>query len=212
MLTAARAIGYTGRSIQFMVAPMYVAGFVCSIIVAWSSDRFNDRAFHMAGCALVSALGFMIPLITLNNTARYIALVVGISGFVSLVPLWPAYLMSLICNDPLEKRAGAIAFISGFASIGALAGSFIWPTTVSELSVCVSPRPSLILVSRPGRTTISDWLWLLCRVRAVDVFRNDGVPHWVGTRSFTPEPDHQKQGNRRRGAGSRGGQDLMFKK
>jgi hypothetical protein len=28
---------------------MYVAGFVCSLIVAYSSDRFKDRAFHMTG-------------------------------------------------------------------------------------------------------------------------------------------------------------------
>lgn len=85
---------------------MYCAGTVVAILVAWSSDKFKDRAWHMAGSAFVACIGWLIPLVTLNTQARYVALVLGISGLVSMVPLWPAYLISLIVNDPIEKRAG----------------------------------------------------------------------------------------------------------
>ena len=52
-------LGYTSLNAQLMTIPPFAAAYVVSLLVAWSSDRYNARAMHAASLALIGAAGFM---------------------------------------------------------------------------------------------------------------------------------------------------------
>lgn len=45
---------------QALTVPPYVLAFVVTLLVAWSSDHFFQRAYHMIGLNLFGMLGFLL--------------------------------------------------------------------------------------------------------------------------------------------------------
>ena len=92
-----------------MTVPPYIAGAVGVWIMAWSSDRFNERAFHLLGSQLITILGLILTIvIPLGNLGgRYAGLVILTLG---------AYLHAprkskALC--PTQQRPVANADLSG---------------------------------------------------------------------------------------------------
>ncbi|KAL7409586.1 hypothetical protein BDY24DRAFT_436884 [Mrakia frigida] len=48
------SLGYSGTQANLMTAPIYVCCLVVCVAVGFSSDRFNEKPYHIAGCAVVS--------------------------------------------------------------------------------------------------------------------------------------------------------------
>jgi hypothetical protein len=57
-------------------------------VMAWSSDRFNERAFHLLGSQLITILGLILTIvIPLDNLGgRYAGLVILTLGAYSHAP------------------------------------------------------------------------------------------------------------------------------
>ena len=91
-------------------APPYLLGAVISFLVAFSSDRHNERGFHISVPMSVAMVGFIISVATLNVPARYFASFLYISGCFSanaMVYTWAAATL----NQTPEKRACAAAMV-----------------------------------------------------------------------------------------------------
>ena len=56
-----------------LTAPPYLFGAAVSFLVAYSSDRFNERGYHISVPIVFASIGFTIPVTTLNNAVRYAA-------------------------------------------------------------------------------------------------------------------------------------------
>ncbi|KAJ9666158.1 hypothetical protein H2201_003837 [Coniosporium apollinis] len=100
-----------------LTAPPYLLGAIISFIVAYSSDRFGERGYHIAVPMLVAVVGFAISVAILNVPARYFASFLYISGCFaanSLVYSWGA---STTGQTP-EKRACATAIINVMGQLG----------------------------------------------------------------------------------------------
>ncbi|KND87155.1 putative transporter, partial [Tolypocladium ophioglossoides CBS 100239] len=82
---------------QLMTVPPYAAAYVVTLLVAWSSDRFNarvwaymeySRALHSAAFASIGAAGFIASAVLPADhyTKRYGCLIVAASGAFSCIP------------------------------------------------------------------------------------------------------------------------------
>ncbi|OJJ03353.1 hypothetical protein ASPVEDRAFT_170733 [Aspergillus versicolor CBS 583.65] len=100
-----------------LTAPPYLFGAVISFLVAFSSDRHNERGFHISVPMLVAIVGFIISAATLSVPARYFASFLYASGAFaanSMVYSWAASVL----NQTPEKRAAATAIINLLAQFG----------------------------------------------------------------------------------------------
>lgn len=111
-----------------LTAPPYLVGAVISFLVAYSSDRFGERGFHISVPMLIAAIGFAISAATLNVPARYFASFLYASGAFaanSMVYSWGASVL----NQTPEKRACAAAIINLSAQFGNIWSPYFFPST-----------------------------------------------------------------------------------
>ena len=113
-----KGFGLGSRTITLVcTAPPYVVAAVVAVMVAFSSDRFQERGFHISVPLTVAIVGFIITVSTLNVPARYFASFLFIGGSFSvnaLVYTWA----SATLNQTPEKRACATALINTIAQLG----------------------------------------------------------------------------------------------
>ncbi|KAJ4178087.1 hypothetical protein NW755_013426 [Fusarium falciforme] len=111
-----------------LTAPPYLVGAVVSFLVAYSSDHFNERGYHISGPMLVAIVGFIISVATLNNAARYTASFLYCSGaFAANAAVYSWAASSL--NQTPEKRACATAIINLLSQLGNIWSPYFFPAS-----------------------------------------------------------------------------------
>ncbi|KAF9883460.1 hypothetical protein FE257_003458 [Aspergillus nanangensis] len=98
-------------------APPYLVGAIISFTVAWSSDRQNERGYHISGSMSVAIVGFVISVSSLNVPARYFASFLYISGCFAANSMVFSWAASAVSQTP-EKRACATAIINLVSQFG----------------------------------------------------------------------------------------------
>jgi hypothetical protein len=105
-----------------LTAPPYLFGAIVSFAVAYSSDRRNERGYHISAPMAVAIVGFAISAATLNNAARYTASFLYCAGaFAANATVYSWAAGSL--NQTPEKRACARARLRLSISCRSLATS-----------------------------------------------------------------------------------------
>ncbi|KAH8597559.1 major facilitator superfamily domain-containing protein [Bisporella sp. PMI_857] len=116
--TITKGFNLGNRTVTLLLtSPPYLLGAVISFCVAYSSDRNKERGWHIAVPMGVAAVGFIISVATLHNSARYFASFLYISGCFSanaLVYSWG----STSVSQTSEKRACAMAIINVVGQFG----------------------------------------------------------------------------------------------
>ncbi|KAH9203633.1 permease of the major facilitator superfamily [Leptodontidium sp. 2 PMI_412] len=131
--TIISGLGYTSLSAQLMTVPPWGAAYVVTLIIAWSADRTNARAFHSACMAVVAGAGFMAMALLPPTafSARYGCLIVATSGSFALAPPLLGWLSS---NTQTTAAAGlAIALNISFGAPGQIAGVWIYKPNEAKL-------------------------------------------------------------------------------
>jgi nitrate/nitrite transporter NarK len=103
-------------------------GLVAQLAVARSSDRHQERHWHVAGCILTAALGWLLlPFVSHSVPLTVVALMLSISGtiasFAPFFSLPPTYL----------SRAAAPAGIALVTTVGSFAG-FVMPLVIGRFT------------------------------------------------------------------------------
>jgi len=111
-----------------LTAPPYLVGAVISFLVAISSDRNNERGFHIAAPMAVAGIGFIISVATLNVPARYFASFLYTSGAFSANAMVYSWAASTLNQSP-EKRACATALINLLSQLGNIWSPYFFPST-----------------------------------------------------------------------------------
>ncbi|KAG0214936.1 hypothetical protein BGX28_001142 [Mortierella sp. GBA30] len=124
--TLVREFSFDAVTSQLMTTPAYVAGCICTILAAISSDRHRERGFHYAIPILAGALGFILLIVLEHHSTavRYIGLTVAVSGVFSSVPAMVAYISSNFGGH--TKRAVATGLIISFGNCGGLISGYIY--------------------------------------------------------------------------------------
>jgi len=125
-------LGYSSLQAQLMTIPPWAVSYVVTVLVAFSSDRFNARAMHATASMAVAAIGFLVSAILPSGSylARYIMLIVACSGsFACIAPL----LGWLTGNLHSTSAAGlAIALNVSFGAPGQIVGVWIYRSEEQE--------------------------------------------------------------------------------
>ncbi|KAL4918297.1 major facilitator superfamily domain-containing protein [Aspergillus aurantiobrunneus] len=121
-LTETLGFGYVPTLL--MSAPPWVFSCFFSLGVAWSSDRYQEKFWHIVGPILVGLVGFIISMSTLNVAARYVALFLQAASYAGFIVFYSW--ISTSFPRPPAKRAVAIALINAFSQLGNVAGSYVW--------------------------------------------------------------------------------------
>ncbi|EEU38102.1 uncharacterized protein NECHADRAFT_48085 [Fusarium vanettenii 77-13-4] len=120
-------LGYKSITAQLMTVPPWVVGYVVSLGLAYSSDRFNARGLHIAGAAFVSGVGFLACTLLPADaySERYGCLfLIACGAFPSAAPMvgW------VTCNVPSKRTMGlAAAMNNGTVGIASIISVWIWP-------------------------------------------------------------------------------------
>lgn len=115
-----RGFNLGNRTITLLcTAPPYIIGAVISYFIAWSSDRRNERGYHICGPLAVAVVGFIVSVSVLNIPARYCAsflYICGVFGANAAVYSWAAFTV----GDTTEKKAAATAIINITGQFGSI--------------------------------------------------------------------------------------------
>ncbi|RDH27538.1 major facilitator superfamily domain-containing protein [Aspergillus welwitschiae] len=117
-------LGFSYVPTLLMSAPPWVFSCLFSLCVAWSSDRHQEKFWHIIGPILVGLVGFIISMSTLNVAARYVALFLQAASYAGFIVFY-SWISSSFPRPP-AKRAVAIALINAFSQLGNVAGSYVW--------------------------------------------------------------------------------------
>ncbi|KAH1701629.1 hypothetical protein KXV70_007606 [Aspergillus fumigatus] len=126
--TIVKTLGYGSIETLLITAPVWVATFLVSLLVTWTSGRTNDRSWHIVGLMSVSAVGCIICTATTNIGARFFAMFLMPMGAVSAYQIIIAWVANSFPR-PLVKRSAAIATANMIGNTATIYGSYMWPSS-----------------------------------------------------------------------------------
>lgn len=100
----------------------YVAAALFTVLVGWSSDRTGERRGHIAGCLVLSAIGFAWAGTTHGFAPALMAMCLAAMGYWSIMgPFWA--LPTRVLGG--QAAAGGVAIITMVGGVGGFLGPFL---------------------------------------------------------------------------------------
>lgn len=84
--TIVKTLGYGNIETLLITAPVWIATFIVSLVVTYTSGKTNDRSLHIICLMLVSVVGGIICTATANTGAKFFAMFLWVLP-ISLSPL-----------------------------------------------------------------------------------------------------------------------------
>lgn len=99
----------------------YLAAAIMTLVVGWSSDKHKEQRWHIAGCLLLSAIGFAWVAVVHNMMVALCALTLAAVGLWSMMgPFW-ALTTSMLGGT---AAAGAVAVLQIVGGVGGFTGPY----------------------------------------------------------------------------------------
>lgn len=100
----------------------YLAATVFMVLVGFTSDRSGERRFHIAGCLVLSAVGFGLSAMTHSFALTLFAMTLAAMGYWSIMgPFWA--LPTRVLGG--QAAAGGVAIITMVGGVGGFLGPFL---------------------------------------------------------------------------------------
>ncbi|KAJ5572416.1 hypothetical protein N7450_009400 [Penicillium hetheringtonii] len=126
--TIVQTLGYNNIETLLITAPVWIATFLVSLLVTWTSGRTDDRSLHIIALMLVSVIGGIICTVTTNTGAKFFAMFLMPMGAVSAYQIILAWVANSFPR-PLVKRSAAIALANMIGNTASIYGSYMWPSS-----------------------------------------------------------------------------------
>ncbi|KAI5865948.1 allantoate permease [Durotheca rogersii] len=125
--TIVKALGYDDIKTLLITAPVWLGTFLISLLVTWTSGRFNDRSIHIASLMMVSVAGWLIVTSTTSLGARFFAMFLMPFGAVSSYQIILAWVANSFPR-PLVKRSVCISVANMVGNCANIYGSYMFPS------------------------------------------------------------------------------------
>lgn len=124
-----KGLGYSDPiKAQFMTVPIWVVGFVCTIISGIIGDRYPpQRGLLIVGGLILLTILAIITTVVYNFTARYILLSFMSGGAWVAFAQIMAFIAEVLSDLRPEVRAFTIGLMSCAATTGNVYGAYLWP-------------------------------------------------------------------------------------
>lgn len=107
------------------------------IVVAYSSDRHRDRAYHATAGALICLIGYIILVVCIERPTLYAGACIAVAGIFVINPIVNAWLTSNIAPDMKKSVATAMA-VSANNSAGLVGSNIYRKSDAPRYRKCVS--------------------------------------------------------------------------
>lgn len=128
--TVVNTFGFNRTVTLALTCPPYLLSGVVTVLVSWSSGRYNERTWHITGSKIAAIVGFTLSVATLNIPARYVGIMIFVGatyGVNNLILGWA----SSVLGETNEKRAVAIAMANTFGNLASVYTPYLWPDSDS---------------------------------------------------------------------------------
>ncbi|KXJ96662.1 allantoate permease [Microdochium bolleyi] len=123
-----KTLNYGNVQTLLLTVPVWIGTFLVSLVVTYTSSRTGDRSYHIIILMLVSVVGNIIAVATLNTGARFFAMFLLPMGAVAAYQI----ILSWVANSfprPLVKRSACISIANMIANCANIYGPFMYPAT-----------------------------------------------------------------------------------
>ena len=117
-------LGFGYAKAQLLQSPPYVFAIICSLAMAWVSDKIRMRWPVMIFQAVICIVGLLIILYAVVPGARYFGLFLAVYGSQSNIPASLAYGQNQTARP--EKRGIVAAAMISVGAVGGICGSTIF--------------------------------------------------------------------------------------
>ncbi|KAI9736697.1 MAG: hypothetical protein M1834_000901 [Cirrosporium novae-zelandiae] len=128
--TIVKTLGYPNIETLLVTAPVWMATFLVSLLVTWTSGKTGDRSIHIMCLMTISCVGCIICVATTVVGARFFAMFLMPMGAVSAYQIIVAWVANSFPR-PLVKRSACIAIANMIANTASIYGSYMWPSSDS---------------------------------------------------------------------------------
>ncbi|KAL4881741.1 major facilitator superfamily domain-containing protein [Aspergillus karnatakaensis] len=123
-----QTLNYSNIETLLITAPVWIATFLVSLVVTWTSGKTNDRSIHIICLMCVSIVGNIICTASTNIGARFFGMFLMPMGAVSAYQIIIAWVANSFPR-PLVKRSAAIATANMIGNTASIYGSYMWPSS-----------------------------------------------------------------------------------
>ncbi len=117
-----KGLGFSNQETGFLVALPYIVAMIAMVVAGFSSDRRGERVFHVAGSALLAALGLLGAALLHGPLAILLSFCVASIGiYAALAVFWT--LPTAILRG--MAAAGGLALLNSFANLGGFFGPYL---------------------------------------------------------------------------------------
>ncbi|KAL9056364.1 MAG: hypothetical protein Q9162_002955 [Coniocarpon cinnabarinum] len=120
-----KTLGYGNIETLLITAPVWIATFLISLVVTYTSGRFGDRSYHILILQAVAVIGNIIVVSTLSIGARFFGMFLMPMGAVAAYQIIVAWVANSFPR-PLVKRSACIAIANMFGNSATIYGSYMW--------------------------------------------------------------------------------------
>jgi hypothetical protein len=126
--TIVKTLGYSKIATLLLTAPVWFLTFLVSLGVTYTSGKTGDRSIHIICLLMVSCVGNIIVVSTLNTGARFFAMFLMPLGAVSAYQIIVAWVANSFPR-PLVKRSAAIAICNMIGNASNIYGPYLYPSS-----------------------------------------------------------------------------------
>ncbi|KAI5250558.1 MFS general substrate transporter [Aureobasidium subglaciale] len=159
MPTIIRGFGYGTVETQLLTVPVYIWASIAYMLVSWSSDRFQKRAFFMVPGALLTAVGYAVQLGVpqAQRGALYFSIFLIAPGIYIIVGLNAAWLLN--SHAGYHKRATAVGTNQAFGnSAGVVVGQIFAKRVNGKYVTGLSVSLGAVLLALLGHVAL--WAYM----------------------------------------------------
>jgi MFS family permease len=126
MPTVVKTLGFSTNVTLFLTCPPYLVATFTSILVSWSSGRFNERTWHITISKAIAIIGFAVSWGTLNVGVRYFAMVLFVGATYGVNNIGMGWVASTL-GQTNEKKTVAVALANCIGNVASIYTPYLWP-------------------------------------------------------------------------------------
>lgn len=126
-------LGYSSITAQLMTVPPWACAYIVTLLVAFTSDRYNACSIHASLSMLISAVGFIVSASLPADAflGRYLCLIVACSGAFACIPPLLGWLTGNLHSTSAASLG--IALNVSFGGPGQIVGVWIYRKEEQEM-------------------------------------------------------------------------------
>ncbi|OHW89438.1 MFS transporter [Colletotrichum incanum] len=128
--TVVKTLKFNTTVTLVLTCPPYLFSAIFSVIVPWSSGKYNERTWHITISKLVVCLGFVMSVSSLNMGVRYTGIMIFVGATYGVNNLILGWTSSVLAQTD-EKKAVAIAMANTLGNAASIYTPYLWPDSDS---------------------------------------------------------------------------------